>query len=134
MSKNLNSVTLNKIINGNSLTTTQLLGSVKTDQLYQCLKIVEALQSDRQLFISKDDYNEYQRYSEYLKTYIKTNSIPQQRYYTYRMKINKLYTLSDNRSKLLLHGIILSLYYNFTHEQILEYFSNADRTNRIPRT
>lgn len=124
MKKELNSTTLNQIQTNNKLTTTQLFGSFKTHKLYKYLHIIETLQSDYQLFISDTDYNNlYLPYFDYLKTYTTTNSIPRPRYFTYRMKINKLYTLCNKKSKSLLHSIILCLYYNFTPEEIINFFS-----------
>lgn len=125
MSKQLNNITLKQILTKNKLTTTQLFGSFKTNKLYKYLKIIKKLQSKYQLFISKTDYKKFYRpYLKYLKTYIKTNSVPRPNYYSCRMKINKLYTLCNKKSKSLLHSIILSLYYNFTPEEIIKYFSN----------
>lgn len=124
MKKELNSTTLNQIQTNNKLTTTQLFGSFKTHKLYKYLHIIETLQSRSQIFISKNDYyNLYLPYFDYLKNYTTTNSIPRPRYYSCRMKINKLYSLCNTKSKSLLHSIILCLYYNFTPEEIINFFS-----------
>ena len=124
MKKQLNLTTLNEIQNKNKLTTTQLFGSFKTHNLYKYLHIIKTLQSKFQIFISNEDYNNsYLPYSESLKNYITTNLIPRPRYYFYRMKINKLYTLCNNNSKSLLHSIFLCLYYNFSPDQIINFFS-----------
>ena len=123
MKNQLNLTTLNQVQNKNKLTTTQLFGSFKTNKLYKYLKIIKTLQYKFQIFISNEDYNNlYLPYFDYLKTYIITNSIPRPNYYSCRMKINKLYSLCNNNSKSLLHSIVLCLYYNFTPEQIINFF------------
>ena len=124
MIKELNLTTLNQIQTNNKLTTTQLFGSFKTHNLYKYLHIIKTLQSQFQIFISNEDYNNlYLPYFDYLKTYITTNSIPRPNYYSCRMKINKLYSLCNNNSKSLLRSIILCLYYNFTPDEIINFFS-----------
>lgn len=125
MKKDLNSITLNKILTTNKLTTTQLFGSFKTHKLHQYLHIIETLQSGYQLFISNDVYNnKYRPYFYTLKNYTISNTIRRPRYFSCRMKINKLYTLCNSNAKSLLHSIILCMYYNFTPDQIIKYFSN----------
>lgn len=124
MFKSLNLVTLNQIKTNNKLTTTQLFGSFKTNKLYNFLHIINKLQSKFHIFLSNTDYTTlYLPYSDYLKSYTTTNLIPRPRYYTCRMKINKLYSLCNSTSKSLLHSIILCLYYNFTPDDILNFFS-----------
>ena len=124
MLKQLNLTTLNQIQTNNKLTTTQLFGSFKTNKLYKYLKIINTLQSEHHFLISNEEYNNlYLPYSNYLKTHINSESNPRPNYVICRMKINKLYSISNNNSKSLLHSIILCLYYNFTPNQIINFFS-----------
>ena len=122
----LNLKTLNQIHTNNKLTITQLIGSLNFTKLKQTLQIITTLKSKSQFFISNNDYNNsYLPYFTYLKTYTTSYSIPHPLSYSYRRAINHFYSLCINKSKSLFHSIILSQYYNFTSEEIINFFSKV---------
>ena len=125
MIETLNSNTLQQMSNNNKLNITQLIGSLNFTKLSQTLKIIKTLKRNKHNLISTQNYKKlFTPYIKSLKNHITPKYIPNKLSYSYRLQLNKFYSLCDDTSKQIFNNIILSLRYCFEPKEIINFFSN----------